>query len=48
MNDDANEINDGNYRTTNNKTTISRSFECKTKIIESTVANNNTRGIEVV
>ena len=40
VNDDANEI-VANYRINNNKTTISRSFEYKTKVIKRTPANNN-------
>ena len=40
VNDDANEI-VANYRINNNKTTISRSFEYKAKVIKRTPANNN-------
>ena len=40
VNDDANKI-VANYRINNNKTTISRSFEYKTKVIKRTPANNN-------
>ena len=43
MNDDANESNAaGNYRINNNKTTTSRSFEYKTKMIGKTPIINNT------
>ena len=44
---DANEI-VAYLRLSNNKTTKSKSFEWKTKIIEKTSANNNTLDIEVV
>ena len=40
VNDDANEI-VANYRINNNKTTVSRSFEYKAKVIKRTPANNN-------
>ena len=42
VNDDADENNSGN-----SKTVTSKSFEYKTKIIESTSANNNTLDTEV-
>ena len=43
VNDDANEtIVSSNYRTNNNKTTTSRSFEYNTKIIGKTPIYNNT------
>ena len=49
MNDAANENNDaGNYRINNSKTTISKSFECKTKVRRKTPANNNRSYTEVV
>ena len=49
VNDASNENNDaGNYRINNNKTTTRKSFECKTKIIGSTPADNNTLDTEVV
>ena len=42
VNDDANENNDtGNYRINNNKTTASKSFEYKPKLIGSTPADNS-------
>ena len=44
----ANENNAGNYRINNNKTTTSRFFEYKTKIIGSTPNNNSTLNTEVV
>ena len=44
---DANEI-VAYLRLSNNKTTKSKSFEWKTKIIEKTSANNNTLDTEVV
>ena len=37
-----------NYRVINNKATASQSFEYKTKVIESTPANNNKLNTEVV
>ena len=41
VNDSANENNGANnYRISNNKTTISKSFEYKTKLIGSTPNNN--------
>ena len=41
VNDSANENNGANnYRISNNKTTTSKSFEYKTKLIESTPNNN--------
>ena len=49
MNDAANENNDaGNYRINNSKTTISKSFECKTKVRRKTPVNNNRSDTEVV
>ena len=46
---DASENNEaGNYRINNNKTRISKSFECKTKITENTPANNHRLNTEVV
>ena len=48
MNDDENENNDsGNYRIDKNKTTASKSFEYKTKIIGSTPDNNSRLDAEV-
>ena len=48
MNGDANENNDaGNYRRNNNKTTASKSFEYKAKIIIGTPANSNRLDTEV-
>ena len=41
VNDNATEVNADNYRTNNNNTTASRSFEYKTEIIGSTPDNNN-------
>ena len=46
---DASENNEaGNYRINNNKTRISKSFECKTKITGNTPANNHRLNTEVV
>ena len=42
MKDDANESNNDDYRVNNEKTTASKSFEFKTKIIGNTPINNNT------
>ena len=42
VNDDANENKIVNYRTMNNKTITSKSFEYKAKIIGSTPDDNNT------
>ena len=48
VNDDANENNyAGNYRINYNKTTTSKSFEYKTKIIGSTRADNSRLNAEV-
>ena len=45
----ANENNDANnYRENNNKTTTSKTFEYKTKIIRSTSNNNSRLNAEVV
>ena len=47
--DDVNENNDaGNYRININKTTTSKSFEYKTKIIGSSPADSNTLDTEIV
>ena len=48
MNDDVKENNDDNYRVNNAKTTISKYFECKIKIIGRAPINNNTLDTEVV
>ena len=49
INDSTNENNDANsYRIKNNKTTTSKSFEYKTKIIGRTPNNNNIFDAEVV
>ena len=48
MNDDANENNIDNYRTINNKTITSKSFEYKAKIIGSIPDDNNALDTEVV
>ena len=47
MNDSADEIN-ANHRVGNNKTTISKYFEYKTKIIGKTPADDDTLHKEVV
>ena len=48
VNDDANESNGvGNYRISNNKTTTSKSFKNKTKIIGNTAANINMPLVEI-
>ena len=47
INDYVNE-NANNYRINNNKTIVSKSFECKTKIIGSAPNNNNILDAEVV
>ena len=48
MIEDANETNPaGNYRIYNNKTTTSKSFECKTNIMVSTPANNSILNTQV-
>ena len=48
VNDDANENNDaGNHEINNKKTTTSKSFEYKTKIIGSTPNNNSKTDAEV-
>ena len=48
VNDDAHENNADSYRINNSKTTASKSFEYKTKLIGSTPADNNTLDTEVV
>ena len=49
VSDDGNENNAADsYRIINNKTTTSRSFEYKTKIIRSTSNNNSRLNVEVV
>ena len=48
MNDAANENNAANFRINNSKTTTSRSFEYKTKLIGGTPANTNRLVAEVV
>ena len=49
VNDAANENNDvGNYRINNEKTTMSKPFEYKTKIIGSTPANSSRLYGEVI
>ena len=48
VNDNANENNADNYRINNNKAIASKSFNYKTKIIESTKNDNNTSDAEVV
>ena len=49
VNDDVNENNDaGNYRLNDNKATTGKSFEYKTKIIESTPADNSRLDAAVV
>ena len=49
INDSANENNDtDNYGINNNKTTTSKSFEYKTKIIGRTPNNNNILDAEVI
>ena len=47
INDDENENNNANNRINNNKTTTSKSFECKTKIIRSAKNNNNILDADV-
>ena len=47
--DDANEVNEaGDYRINKNKITTIKPFEYKTKIIGSTLGDNNVLGTEVV
>ena len=41
MNDDANENNGDSYRMNNGRTTLSKSFKYKTKIIGNTTADNS-------
>ena len=48
MSDDVNENNYDNYLVNNKKTTTSKSFEYKTKIIGSTQINNNILDTQVV
>ena len=48
VNDAANENNAANFRINNSKTTTSRSFEYKTKLIGGTPANTNRLVAEVV
>ena len=48
MSDDVNENNYDNYLVNNKKTTTSKSFEYKTKIIGSTQINNNILDTKVV
>ena len=49
VNDDVNENNDANnFRINNNKTTTSKFFEYKTKLIGSTPNNDSRLGAEVV
>ena len=49
VNDDANENNvANNYKINNNKTATSKSFEFKTKIMESKPDDNNTLETEVI
>ena len=48
MNDDANGNNDDNYRIHNRKTVTSKFLEFKTKIIESTIGDDNTLGAKAV
>ena len=49
VNDSANENNNANnFRINNNKTTISKSFEYKTKLIGSTPNNDSRLDAEVV
>ena len=48
MSDDVNEKNYDNYIVNNKKTTASKSFEYKTKIIGSTQINNNILDTQVV
>ena len=49
VNDSANENNDGNnFRISNNKTTTSKSFEYKTKLIGCTPNNDSRLDAEVV
>ena len=48
INDSAYENNDANHYRVNNKTTTSKSFEYKTKIIGSTVNGNNMLNAEVI
>ena len=48
MIDDANGNNAANYRINSNKTTTSRSFKYKTKMIRSTPNDNNRLDTEVV
>ena len=47
MNDDANENNADSYMINNSKATTSKSFECNTKIIRSTSADNDTLDADV-
>ena len=49
MNNDVSRNNTtGDFRINNKKTTISRSFECKAKIIGSTTADKNTLDREII
>ena len=48
INDSAIEINNDGNKINNNKTITSKSFECKTKIIERTPNDFNTLNVEVV
>ena len=48
VNDDDNENNDVDYRINNNKKKTCKSFEYKTKLIESTPVDNNTLDREIV
>ena len=47
VNDDANENNADSYMINNSKATTSKSFECNTKIIRSTSADNDTLDADV-
>ena len=47
-NDDANKNNGDGYRTNNEKTITSKSFQCKTKLIGNTSAVNSRLGAEGV
>ena len=48
INDDENENDNANNRINNNKTITIKSFECMTKTIGRTPADNNTLNVEVV
>ena len=48
MNDDEDEKNDDDYKVNNGKTTTSKSFEYKTKIIGSTLVNTDAFDAEIV